>query len=785
MDGNGLFEENKEMLEGFVADSQELLEEIEPKLIELQQSTDISGSADEDTLNAIFRLFHSLKGAASFLNLTAITGVTHEAETLLNHVREGRLELNAVHTDVLCRTCDFIHLLLSQIEEQGSDQGRDAEVQVLVDEIGAAGLSKPPSASPAEVPAAAVAFDDGGEATLPEEEIKITITAEMLQNFIQESDELIDGVEHALVDIDTASDKKERIDTAFRNVHSFKGNCGFLGFADLERLSHAIEEVLENVQDGKVELNDGNVNVLLPSVDTLRTGVADISQGGQGELKGCDVMVELLEGLRASQGAEPKKARLGEILVARGEASAEAVEEALGLQGKPLGEILVDMGAASSDAVNSALAEQAKQPGKKVMRKDIRVDLDKLDSMIDLVGELVIAQLMVTHNPDLRDHEFENFSKSAHHLERVTAELQDVAMSIRMVPLAATFRKMIRLVHDLSRKFNKKVNLELQGEETEVDKTVIEQISDPLVHIIRNAIDHGVEKAETRTQLGKNEVGTITLEAKHDGGEVVIVICDDGAGLNRDRILQKSIERGLVSGDASGMHDEDVFKLIFEPGFSTADKVTDVSGRGVGMDVVKKNIDKLKGNVDIKSTPGQGTTFVLRLPLTLAIIDGMLVRTGQSHYIIPLLAIRESFRPEPRHITTMPDGQEVVRVREEMLPIVRLHDLYQVRPDTTELHNGILAIVENQRDAVCLFLDEILGQQQTVIKGLPSYMSDIQGVSGCSILGDGQVCLILDVGSLIDKSKQMQASRDSAGQEAGLRETEARQTSQQAAEHGE
>jgi len=382
------------------------------------------------------------------------------------------------------------------------------------------------------------------------------------------------------------------------------------------------------------------------------------------------------------------------------------------------------------------------------------VVLATLDLPMALVGDMVIAQMMVIHNPDLRSLELDNFEKACHHLQRISTDLQDVALSIRMVPLSASFRKMIRLVHDLSRKSGKKIKLELNGEETEVDKTVIEQISDPLVHIIRNSIDHGIEKAEQRQALGKDETGTIILEARHDGGEVLITITDDGGGLKRDKIIKKALEKGLIKGNPDAMKDEEVYNLIFEPGFSTAEVVTDVSGRGVGMDVVRRNIEKIKGRIDIKSAPGKGTTFILRIPLTLAIIDGMLVRVGTSRYIIPLLAIVESFRPAEKHVTVMPDGKEVVRVRDELFPVVRLHELHGVQPDTQELDKGIIVMLENQGEHLCLFLDEVVGQMQTVIKGLPNYMGDVQGLSGCSIMGDGEVCLILDVGTLIKKAKK-------------------------------
>jgi two-component system chemotaxis sensor kinase CheA len=318
-----------------------------------------------------------------------------------------------------------------------------------------------------------------------------------------------------------------------------------------------------------------------------------------------------------------------------------------------------------------------------------------------------------------------------------------------MIPLASTFRKMIRLVHDLASKSSKKIDLRLVGEDTEVDKTVIEQISDPLVHIVRNAADHGIENPDERAGTGKPETATITIEGRHEGGEVWILITDDGRGLKREKILAKAIERGLVKGDGEDLTDEQIFKMIFEPGFSTADKVTDVSGRGVGMDVVKRNIEKLKGRIDIKSVAGKGSTFVLRIPLTLAIIEGMLVRVGEARYTIPLLTIRESFRPTPQQITTTPDGKQTVRVREDFYPVVRLHECFNREPDSREITEGILILVEGEGEMIALFVDEILGQQETVIKGLNDFLGDARGVSGCTILGDGEVSLILDVHGLV------------------------------------
>ncbi len=732
------FDEDREIVKGFVADGHELLDELEPNLIELHTSCSQGGSADMDKLNSVFRLFHSLKGAAGFLNLHTVTRLTHEAESLLNVLRDGKIVLTQDRTDVLCRVCDFVRTLLQSIEEKGHDKGFEPAVNAFVEEL------------------AAAAFEDTAmdpSKPDPSPELKVTITPEMRQSFIQESDEMLESLEQILLEIDRSSNKQESLENAFRNIHSFKGNCGFMGFADLERLSHGIESVLDCMKSGSVAPTDQNVSIIMRMMDSIRNAVADVSRDGSGYINGCDIMLELLEGLIPEDDLEAKKFKLGEILVARGIASASEVDAALKMQGKSFDEILLEEAASRVSA--ESMGEVDALASRKIFRHDIRVDLEKLDQLMDLVGEMAIAQLMVIHNPDLRNrgYDLDNFEKSCHHLERISAELQNVALAIRMVPLTSTFRKMIRLVHDLSIKFSKRVMLELKGEETEVDKTVIEHISDPLVHIIRNAIDHGIENPERRSEVGKDDTGTIVLEARHDGGDVVIHISDDGGGLSRDKILKKAQDKGLLKTNPATTKDEDVFDLIFEPGFSTAETITDVSGRGVGLDVVKRNLEKIKGRVDIRSVPDRGTTFILRIPLTLAVIEGMLVRVGQAKYIIPLLAIMESFRPVEKHLTSLPDGSEVVRVRESLLPVSRLYRLHNIKPDTEDLRQGILVIVEYQGDQLCLFVDEVVGQIQTVIKGLPDYMGNVPGLSGCCIMGDGEVCLILDVGSLIKKAK--------------------------------
>jgi two-component system, chemotaxis family, sensor kinase CheA len=320
-------------------------------------------------------------------------------------------------------------------------------------------------------------------------------------------------------------------------------------------------------------------------------------------------------------------------------------------------------------------------------------------------------------------------------------------MSIRMIPLEGTFKKMVRLVRDLSKKSKKLVKLDTFGEETELDKTVVEQISDPLMHLVRNAIDHGIETPEQRLAQSKPKEGMLAIEAKYEGNEVWIDIIDDGSGLNREKILKKAKEMNLVQGNGHNLSDDKVFNLIFEPGFSTATEITSVSGRGIGLDVVKRNIEKVKGYIKIKSKPGKGSTLSLRIPLTIAIIDGMLVRVGKSIYTIPLLAIRESIQIEKRQIMIV-DGNEVVQLRNQLIPVFRLHHFHHLTPDYENLEDGILIFLEYQDEVFGLFVDELLGQYQTIIKGLSEYLGKIPGVAGCSILSNGELSLILDVADL-------------------------------------
>jgi len=406
----------------------------------------------------------------------------------------------------------------------------------------------------------------------------------------------------------------------------------------------------------------------------------------------------------------------------------------------------------SEQSVNVSSAPPAKKAPKKETKTEsasIRVGTDKVDSLINMVGELVITQSMLGELG--RDFSIERLPRLLEGLEQLshhTRELQESVMRIRMLPISFAFSRFPRLVHDISKSLNKKVELELLGEQTELDKTVMERIGDPLVHLVRNSLDHGIELPEQRVAAGKSEMGKITLNAFHQGGNIVIQIIDDGAGLNKERILSKAIEKGLVS-EHDNLSDEQIYDLVFRPGFSTAAEITDISGRGVGMDVVRRNIQDLNGSVEVESTPGQGSVFTIRLPLTLAILDGQLIRVGEQVYIFPLVSIVESILSYDQMIHRVSTGCEVLRLREEYVPIVRLWDIFNIKPDSEKLEDGLLVVVEGDNMKVAVLVDDLLAQQQVVIKSLQDNYRSVDGISGATILGDGTVSLILDISGLI------------------------------------
>jgi two-component system chemotaxis sensor kinase CheA len=440
--------------------------------------------------------------------------------------------------------------------------------------------------------------------------------------------------------------------------------------------------------------------------------------------------------------------RLGDILVEMGEINEAQLSDALKKQTRPrLGEILEDEGLVSKENIDRALEKQklmsiAKQTA-------IRIDTEKLDSLGNLAGELVIVESMLSQSRTLLDLHDPAVAKTLSQLNKITRYIQEQVMGMRMLPIKGTFQKLMRVARDTSRKAGKEVELIISGEGTEMDKTIIEDIGDPLVHIIRNSIDHGIELPEDRVAAGKPEKGVVELKASHRGGNIVIEVIDDGQGLNKERILAKAVKTGLVEANKN-LTDEQIYNCIFEPGFSTASVVTELSGRGVGMDVVNKNIEKLNGNIEVSSEEGKGTTLTIKLPLTLAIIDGMLVRVGSERYIIPTISIIESFKADREQFFTIEDKGEMVKIRENLLPVLRLHELFNIIPSHEKPWDGIVIHVEGMGKKAGVLVDDLLGQQQVVIKSMDEAFRGLKGISGSAIMGDGNVVLILDSGGMLD-----------------------------------
>ncbi len=593
-----------------------------------------------------------------------------------------------------------------------------------------------------------------------EDNSSIIDDVEIVKEFLVESNDHLEDVESKILRLEESAEDLDIINGIFRPIHSMKGSAGFLGLKDIGKVSHELETLLDEARKSKLKITPEIIEILYEGLDVLKKLRESVVNKMDGKDVSADVIdyLPLLSKISQALGknlvSEPKKesepkpppegVKLGEILVIKGDVSEEQLDAALKQQSKHLGEILVEKGATTPQKVNTALKIQNKMG--KATSETVKVDTQKLDSLVNLVGELVIANALIN---EFLGNNANGANKNISHLNKIVKEIQDEVMSMRMVPLKSTFQKMARLVRDVSSKMGKKVHLEISGEDTELDKTVTEEIGDPLVHIIRNSIDHGIESHEERVAKGKPAEGLVRLDAFHRGGNIVIEIEDDGKGLCKERLLKKAIEKGLIEPNAS-LSDQQIYNLIFAAGFSTAEKVTDISGRGVGMDVVKKNVERLRGKVDISTVEGKGTRISIKLPLTLAIIDGMIVQVGAEKYIVPMLSIEESIRPKKEDISTVLHRGELINVRGNLLPMVRLHNLYNVKPKKTNPWEALILIVEGEGQRCGLLVDDLLGQQQIVIKSLGEQFRNIKGISGGAILGDGHIGLILDVGGIIN-----------------------------------
>ncbi len=759
-------EEDRAILQDFIQESMEGIERVEQVLLQIDGNVARLKEIDPDIIDKIFRTFHSIKGSAGFIGLTETSTLMHHAETLLDAVRKQKMQLKKEHVDLFLELCDFFGKLLNEMQETFSEEGLTVKVQNFVKQLTAFienPESEPPSpptpkksakrkAKPAKESAKKDTPARNATKNVTDKELfDSLITPEMVKQFVVDSKELLEGAEQDLLALEKDPANLELAESAFRALHSLKGNAGFFEYLDIVAICHHIEFFLERVRSRDVQAASNQISLILQVLDFIRKALENLGAGKLAVIPGKPGLVDLMKdvlGIEEQTGTTPPESASEETEETE---EAEEAEEKLAEESLETGALKEgDHPKAEEEVTENVPVERSAPTIKKTLENEfIRVDVSKLNQLMDLVGEIVIAESMVSQHPDILKNDLPDFEKSVIHLQKNIRELQELATSLRMIPLTGLFRKMIRLVRDISNKSGKDVELKIEGGETEVDRSVIEHISDPLVHIIRNAMDHGLEKAEERIRTGKPPKGEVVLDARQVGGEIWISIQDNGRGLNREKILSKAVEKGIVNGNSDDLPDEKVWNLIFAPGFSTAEKVTDISGRGVGMDVVQRNIEKIRGRVVISSTSGEGTTFTLRIPLTTAIIDGMIVRVGNSLFAVPMLDIKESLQVNSSSVVNLMDGQEVVKIREKLFPVVRLHEVNHIDSDIHDLGQGILILVENGDNSICLFADELVGQKQLVIKPIPDYLSRIEGVSGCAIMGDGNICLILDIANLI------------------------------------
>ncbi|MBI4791557.1 MAG: chemotaxis protein CheA [Deltaproteobacteria bacterium] len=754
------FMHDRELLECFIEEAREYLTAIEDDVLGLEKNGDT-----RETVNAIFRAFHTIKGIADSVSLTEISRLAHATENLLEEARSGRIAMDADLVDLVLSVGDTVKSMVAHVQEV-HDKGAAYHPAGIGEQLAFINTLMAEKCGPDRAPVAEPAAEQVGPATIPgrvEDDVakpqppgeqaagpNFLQDSDLLSGFIAEAFEHLESIELNVLELEQNPADPDIINNIFRPFHTIKGVSGFLNLKTINKLAHATENLLDDVRNGGLTMNSGIIDIVLGVGDFLRTmiqNLSDVLEKGPEVYQHYDI-AEALERIKACQAG---------AALPEDKQPVPAVPSAAVAPEQPAAPAEQTIAAAPPLAAgksNDTAAPAGNVAGKKNIEAAIKVDIDKLDGLVNAVGELVIMQTMVRHNPLIAGLSDPKLNKDFAQLTRITTDLQKTAMSMRMVPIRQTFQKMTRLVRDLAKKTGKKVDLVMEGEDTEIDRNMVDSIYDPLVHMIRNSVDHGVQAPAERLKAGKPEGGTVRLSAYQKGGNIIIEIADDGEGVNTAKIRSKALERGLIQPDVH-YSDHDINNLIFLPGFSTADKITDVSGRGVGMDVVKKGVEKLRGKVELQSTPGQGSLFLMHLPLTLAIIDGIVVRVGAERYIIPTIAIRESMRPRMENYNTVQGKGETLLIRDSLLPIIRLYHLFSVQDACTDISQGIAVVVENEGRQRALLVDELLGKQEVVIKSLGGYMKDVKGVAGGTILGDGRVGLILDLAGVISASEEM------------------------------
>ncbi len=615
-----------------------------------------------------------------------------------------------------------------------------------------------------QTPSASVEAQDTPEVDEVPLVLAVQSDRELLAEFCNEGRDLLLDIENGVLVLEDDPTQRDTLNSVFRAFHTFKGGAGFLGLVPIKNLAHELESLLDAIRQNKIAVSRGVIDLILEGGDRLRQFVDLITRELATPSKQPLVVptsrlvtrvVACLAGDTFEQPSQtvdemrPIMAPTAEVILSPIVPISEPIVQPIvttitsPAPSKPAAEPKSPTPTAAPNRPSSENGEAAAA---------IRITIEKLDTLVDLVAELVIAQAMVVQNPELSDLGDHNLSRDILVLQRITKDLQHNAMSLRMVPIRGAFQKITRLVRDLAASQDKQIQLLIQGEETEIDRNIVGELSDPLIHMVRNSCDHGIETPQERLAAGKPAMGTIRLSAFHQGGGIVVKISDDGKGLDPERIYKKAVERGMVE-DGVQLSKEEIFDFIFAPGFSTAAVVTDLSGRGVGMDVVRGNISKLRGRIEVNSEIGVGTTFTIFLPLTLAIIDGMVVGVGDNRYVIPTLAVRESFRPTPDMISTVLDHGKLVRKRDQLIPLIHLGDLLGIPYRHSDAAEAIVILVEAGTTQRCIVVDSLIGKSEIVIKDLGPAFEAQTAMSGAAIMGDGRVALILDVDAIVSQSQ--------------------------------
>ncbi len=741
---SGVFNElvTPDLIDAFIQNQRLMLDEFESQILSLEKD---DGSAD---LDEVKRYIHNAKGEAGAIGLEALSGFLHDLESIIEQNKNASKRNIA---DGLLAAKDFLADFCDSLKPDNIPEIEDSLIDSIRTKFG-------------------VHPQKTGQPVKPVSHYRpiiINLDAERgeLMDFVTETLEYLSNAETALLSLETNPESQEDLQELFRAFHNVKGIAGFLKLKDVGNIAHRTESLLDDAREGRIILKGNYADVCFDALDMLKELVEVISRNISGgkyvRPEGIDELLSRLDNPAESSEREvvmlPGK-KIGEVLTNSGVIGREVIDKVLekqhGGEKRPLGELLVEEGAVKAKDVALALRAQKKESSVKTpmistrISSMIKVSTSRLDTLIDAVGELVIANSMVVQEPEIRDTKNEKLAQNVAHLGKITRELQELATSMRMISLKSTFQKLARIARDLSVKSGVPVEFSYSGEDTELDRNVVEEISSPLVHMVRNAVDHGIESPAERSLSDKPKKGSVRISAKHEGGNVVISIADDGKGLDVDKIRAKAEAKQLIE-PGQELSREDIYNLIFKPGFSTAEEVTDVSGRGVGMDVVKKCIDGLRGRVEIKTQKGKGTEFIIRLPLTLAIIEGMLISVGKEKFIIPTIAIMKSIRPENGQVKTVVGKGEMLNVRDSLIPLFRLYRLFEIEGAVSKPEEALLVIITGDGKKCALLVDKLLGQQQVVIKSLGRAFDNLEGISGGAILGDGKVSLILDTTGLV------------------------------------